>query len=264
MKFKLSLAAVLASMALTLFPGTSRADTVLDPLHGCIIGTSCADNGTVTPTTINPLPAFTFTDSPGPGTGDLLIEVLVPNNEDPVPTGLSFSISGTAAGPTDTGTVSGSSTLEGDWTTLQLQDFLGLSASPSNPLSAWLAYTQGNNCGASQNSACDAGATGYEVYQVDLGNNELQSPSNPVAPILTLSGSTLPIASVLAGFLGNGSTFKTSTSFIATAPSGGIFEAGGGTPPPPPPAVPEPSSLILFGTGTLSLIGMWRRKRLAL
>jgi len=235
---------------------------ILDPLHGCIIGTSCFDNGAVTPTTSNPLPAFTFTISPGPSTGDLLVDILVPDNEDPTPSALNFTINGTLGGATDTTNVSGSSTLKGHWTSGNLQDFLGLtlgSGAPSNPLSAWLSYTQGMHCGPSQNAACDAGATGYQVYQIDLGNNMLQSPSNPVKPVLTLSGSPLPLASVLAGFLGNGSTYKKSTSFISTAPSGGIFEAGGGT-GTIGSSVPEPNSIILLSTALLGAFTLLRKR----
>ena len=94
------------------------------------------------------------------------------------------------------------------------------------------------------------------MYQVDLGNNLLQGPSNPVKPILSLSGSSLPLASVLAGFLGSGPTFGTSANFISTANSGAIFEAGA----PPAPPVPEPSSIILLGSVTLGIATLVKRK----
>ena len=240
--------------------GITWAQTI-DPLHGCIIGDpTCFDNGTVTPTTVNPLPNFTFTVSPASSPnnpGDFLVDILVPNNEDLTPTSLSFTITGTLAGPSDTGTVSGSSTLKGDWTSGGLGAFLGLTlggGSPANDISAWLPYTQGNNCGPAQNMPCDPGATGFEVYQVDLGNNLLQGPGNPVKPILTLSGSSLPLASLLAGFLGSGPTFGTSANFVSTANSGAIFEADA------PPAVPEPSSIILLGSVALGVVALLKRK----
>jgi hypothetical protein len=233
--------------------GASWGD-IIDPLHGCIIGTSCFDNGTVTPTTTNPLPNFTFTISPGPQTGDFLVELLVPDNLDTTPALLSFSISGTSGGATDTSPIGPfSSTLKGHWTSGGLGAFLGLtlgSGSPLNDISAWLPSTQGSNCGSLQNAICDPAATGYEVYQLDLGNNELQGASNPTKPVLTLSGSGLPAASLLAGFLGNGSTFGTSSSFISTANSGAIFEAGKAS-------VPEPNSVWLLGA--LLLIGFVSR-----
>ena len=148
------------------------ADIIEDPLHGCFIGTTCTEstiNGTnITPTLANPLPAFTFTDSPGPITGDLLIDILIPNN---TPSGgsLMFAIGGTQAGPADTLTIAPvSASLVGEWTTGALADFLGLSsASPPNPLSAGLPPTQFVN----------PAARSYYVYQVDLGTNELQKPA---------------------------------------------------------------------------------------
>ena len=58
------------------------ADIVLtDPLHGYCAGVGqCVDNGTNSPTTNNPPVNFGFTISPGPQTGIVLIDVLVPNN----------------------------------------------------------------------------------------------------------------------------------------------------------------------------------------
>src|SRR6266436_8382574 len=50
-------------------------------LHGFCVGTApaCVDNGTVTPIPTNPPSNFTFTASPGPATGDLFLDVLIPN-----------------------------------------------------------------------------------------------------------------------------------------------------------------------------------------
>lgn len=229
-----------------------------DPLHGCIIGTTCYDNGTVTPTTTNPMPTFTFTISPGPQIGDFLVDILIPDNEDPTPGSLSFSISGTEGGVLNTSSIGPfSSTLMGDWTSGGLGDFLGLTlanGSPKNNITAWLPYVQGNNCGASGTGVCDPGATGFEVYQINLGTNKLQGPSDPSKPILTLSGSSLPLASLLAGFLGN----PTSGTWISTANSGAIFE--GGSSGTTDGTVPEPTSILLFGTVALMVGGRLKRQ----
>jgi hypothetical protein len=222
-----------------------KADIIEDPLHGCFIGTSCTEgtiNGTnVTPTIINPLPAFTFTDSPGPITGDLLIEILIPNDT-PGVTSLTFAIGGTQAGPTDTSTIAPvSSNLEGQWSTGTLAGFLGLSsASPPNPLSAFLSATQ----------FVDPAAGSYFVYQVDLGTNELQTTSNPTIPVFSLSGSPLPAGSVLTAFVSNGS------GYIATASSGGLFEQTG---PPAVSTVPEPSSILLLVIAAGAVVMRQRR-----
>jgi hypothetical protein len=80
------------------------------PLHGRFIGTGCNEstvNGTnVTPTTTNPPPALTFTDSPGPIYGCLPveIEILIPDDT-PGTASLTRAIGGTQAGPTDTSTI---------------------------------------------------------------------------------------------------------------------------------------------------------------
>lgn len=251
--FAPALGILLLGLAPSAFPDT------IDPLHGCIIGTSCTDNGTVTPTNTNPLPTFTFTVSPvsSPNNpGDLLVEILVPNDAAGAAT-KSYSISGTNAGLTDTSTIPATAAIwKGEWTSGGLDTFLGLTlggGSPSNNITAWLPYTQANG---------DASATGYDVYQVDLGANRLQGAGTPTAPDFTLSGSSLPIASLLTGFLGSGSTFASSSDFISTANSGAIFQAdappgggggGGGT-------VPEPSSVILFGSASLLIATAFRKK----
>src|SRR5215468_3621075 len=65
-------------------------------LHGYCAGAGqCIDNGTNSPTTINPPINFGFTVSPGPASGDLWLDVLTPNNEvHPA----SFAVTGTLSG----------------------------------------------------------------------------------------------------------------------------------------------------------------------
>src|SRR6516162_8227075 len=118
----------------TMFETNVSADVILDdPLHGYCGGAGqCIDNGTNSPTSNNPPVNFGFTVSPGPQTGDFVVDVLVPNN---IVKPASFAI---------TGTLSGTATLFSAtaWTTGDLATYLGISASPSNPIGAYLPSTQ--------------------------------------------------------------------------------------------------------------------------
>ena len=223
--------------SLVLMAGASlpaRADVLIDdPLHGYCAGAGqCVDNGINSPTNNNPPVNFGFTVSPASSaTGSLILDVLVPNNEAKP---ANFAI---------TGTLSGTATLFSAtaWTSGDLASYLGISASPNNPIGAYLPSTQ----------ALDPGATGFFVFQVNLGSTTLNGASNPgVSPLENISPN-LPLASYIVGFLDQGAA-----GIIATANSGAIFETS------PPSAVPLPSAILLFATGLsgLGLIGV-RRKR---
>jgi hypothetical protein len=210
------------------------ADILDDPLHGYCQGAGqCIDNGTNTPTTNNPPINFGFTVSPGPASGDFVLDVLVPNNEAKP---ASFAITGTL-----TGTASLFSSTP--WTTGQLDSYLGISASPTNGIGAFLPSTQ----------ALDPGATGFFVFQVDLGSTLLQDASNPnVNPLLNISPG-LPLASYIVGFLNEGTAGA--PNWIATANSGAIFERDA-----PPGTVPEPTSILLLGGVLLASATALRKK----
>jgi hypothetical protein len=244
--------AALVALGLLVTPAAAWATSIPlpDPLHGYCAGAGqCIDSGTNSPTSTNPPSNFGFTVSPGPASGDLLIDILVPDNEDP----LSVR-SGTFA---LTGTLAGTATLLGPtaWSTGDLDTYMSIDASPSNPIGAFLPSTVA--------VGVDPGATGFFVYQVDLGTATLQGASDPnLSPLETLS-TGVPVGSYIVGFLNEGTA--TSPDWIATANSGAIFETGDcsvncGPIHPPFSTAPEPATLVLLGTG-LAALSVRLRKR---
>src|SRR5262249_51076253 len=141
------LSALLGAGALfALVPTGGYADTLQG--SGAGVG-QCMDKGTTSPPTINPPVNFGFTPSPGPATGSLTIDVLVPNNE---ASPASFALTGTASA---TATLFSAT----PWTSGMLDAYLGISASPNNPIGACLPSRQ----------ALDPGATGCFVVPANLG-----------------------------------------------------------------------------------------------
>lgn len=213
----LALAAVPAAFALAATPASAT-------LHGfCATAHPCSDNGTNTPTGVNP-PQFGFSAGGHSATGDTWIALLIPDN---LAQPSSFTISGSLLGAnTKTASLFSSS----PWTSGQLDAFLGISASPTNPIGAYLPTT----------NYYQPGAGGFWVYKADLGTVTLPSNSGASDSALLTLNQSLGLGSYAVAFIHDGRNWD------ATANSGAILEDGG---KPPPPGVPEPATWAMMITG---------------
>jgi hypothetical protein len=208
--------AVLFAAGLALISSPANADT----LHGYCVSLTCSDNGAITPVSSTSF-TFGFYADPSPQTGDDLLVFL-----SPVDLGSSISVG------TSGGTMSATLFSATLFTSGQLDDYLGLNASPTNPF---------GNYGGS--TGLDPGITGFYVYTLDLGTQTLngQGGSNP-----EFSVSGLPVGTFILDFL----TLPDDGGTIAT-PNSAALEA-----------VPEPSafSMLGFGLGLLGLAAFGRRR----
>ena len=242
----LAMVGTAAAFALTASPALATPDVNPPTQHGfCALGNTCADNGTNTPTSVNP-PEFGFSYSGGNnGTGTLFIDILTPDNLG-IPG--SFTISGALSG---TASLYSST----PWTTGDLATYLGgLDASPTNPIGAFLPSTQG--CGTNPPQGCDPGATGFYVFTANLGSttllaNNLVGSAGQDNYLMTLGQSLAP-GSYIVAFL------QQTDDYGATANSGAILETS------PPDGVPEPATwammLVGFGAAGVAIRRSRRRK----
>lgn len=157
-----------------------------DALHGFCSDCSGANAS-------GPLADFGFWDAGKNNTGTYFVDILIPDNGGSSAPSGDYAISGGASGRA--GLVRSTA-----WTSGKLDSYLGIHASPSNPLSAWLHATR----------SLDPKAMGYWIFQANLGMNGLGTSSG-TGPLLKLN-STLPAGSVVVAFLETSSGHGASAS----------------------------------------------------
>jgi hypothetical protein len=249
---KLILAAGIAALA---FAAPISASAT--PLHGYCVGTACPDNGTNSPTALNP-PVFAFSTSGTDATGDFLVGILVPNNDAPPPSFTILDHNNNAitftAIPLSTTTA---------WTSGELGAYM--TAEGSTNITGGNGHTIGAYLPATQ--ALDPGATGFWVYVADLGTQTLESQADVFTGLeLELQGQ-MPLGGYLLGFLGQEVCTgrpghqTCSTVYSMNSNSGAILETNPDCPTCHTENVPEPLTLSLVGAGLAGGFAMRRRRK---
>jgi hypothetical protein len=209
-------------------------------LHGYCVAPAdpCSDNGTITPTDDNPPSfAFSYSGNLNDAHGDFWLIQLVPDNHN---ASFSLTLNGTN---TTNSPVAGSLFSGTEWNSGFLSDYMSPAwdfGGPSHPLSAYLPSTQG----------VDPGANGYYVYLYDFGAFDYKTAAGD--PTFSVNDGAVPQGSVFLSVL---TDYGTRNVTVDTPNSASILETT-----PPPASAPEPSSILLIGSGFLVVAGVLRRK----
>jgi hypothetical protein len=230
------------------------------PLHGYCVGTACPDNGTNSPTSLNP-PVFAFSTSGQDATGDFLVGILVPSN-DPAPAtftildhnnnAITFTAFLLSTTPWTSGELGGYMTAQGS---------TDITGGNGHTIGSYLPATQG----------LDPGASGFWVYVADLHTQTLESQADVFTGLeLELQGQ-MPLGGYLLGFLGQDvttcrthkgvKTCTTTTVYDMNSNSGAILETNPDCPTCHTENVPEPLTLSLFGAGLAGGFALRRRRK---
>lgn len=216
---------VLSVLVLALaFGGAAWADTALHGVCNGTGGSTCTDIGF---TPLGNSTTYGFTISSGPDNGDLVIDILLPNN-------YTLPASGFAITPTVSATLVSST----QWTSGKLATYLAtvdpadagfLGATPSNPFANYIGTT----------TTLDPGATGFYVFQANLGVVTIPGQGSGSTGNLSfpLTGLGNDLGAFILGFCTSGCP----SAVDATANSGALL------------VTPEPGSLTMLFAGLLGL-----------
>lgn len=122
--------------------------------------------------------------------------------------------------------------------------------------------TSGFEVGPTSPSASAFGSFDYSVTCNYSGGGCHGGQAGNTAGPLSFTVTDLDGVSV-SDFIGNNGNFFFASDIVGSSGNTGNVAALAGTTTTPPSAVPEPSSLLLFGTGALSAAGMLRRRLMA-
>lgn len=218
----------------------ARAQADPTTLHYNCTGTTACVAGATTLVTGSGLPTFTITTQPNSGlnpgqTGTLYLVALVPNAS----SALSFSVNGFAPSFGAPGTFSAGT----------LWAFLNVTP---------MATSQPNfNAFASASGQAGVTATGFMVSTVNLGT--FTAPFGPGQTVLVTVGaggitgiSGFPVGTILYAFLTNTASSSANPSGQTAINSTPLSEAI--------TIVPEPGTILLFGSGLVAIGGFVRRR----